>query len=462
VTKRREPPRARSRRGQDGPEGDDEGLRRIAGTVAVVGYPNVGKSTLVNRLTGRRDTVVHEQPGVTRDRKELECEWNGRVIRLVDTGGIDLRTDDAFGKDVAAQARSAMAEADLALFVIDTKAGLTPGDEEVADLLRRSKMPVIVIANKVDNPKNEIQAVAELHALGLGEAIAISAIHGNNTGDLLDRVLAELDAIDGADHAENVADEIGVAIMGRPNVGKSSLFNAIVGQPRTIVSDIPGTTRDSVDTRVVVGETTFRLFDTAGLRKMRKHRQDVEFWSEMRSLASAAKADIALVLVDASEGITDQDLHVADEARKASCATIVVVSKWDIQEVDLDDLRERLAIKLRQRPIVVTTSAVTGRGVERLLRTIEEVFARYTGRVSTPEFNRILKEAVEERQPPLVRDRRLKLIYGAQVQTRPPRFRITVNDRKLVKADWAYFLENRIREKTGLESCPVIVDFIAR
>jgi GTP-binding protein len=462
VTGRREPPRARGRRGQDGPEADDEGLRRIAGTVAVIGYPNVGKSTLVNRLTGRRDTVVHEQPGVTRDRKELECEWNGRTIRLVDTGGIDLRSDDAFGKDVATQARNAIAEADLALFVVDARAGLTPGDEEVADIVRRAKVPVILVANKVDNPKNEAQAMADLHGLGCGEPIAISAIHGNNTGDLLDLVLERLDAIEGADHPERVSNEIGVAIMGRPNVGKSSLFNALIGQPRAIVSDIPGTTRDSIDTRLVVGETTLRLFDTAGLRKMRKHRQEVEFWSEMRSLQSAAKADVALVLVDASAGITDQDLHVADEARKASCATIVVVSKWDIQEVDLDDLRDRLAIKLRQRPVVVTTSAVTGRGLERLVRTIEEIYARYTSRIPTPVLNRVLKEATDFRQPPLIRDRRLKLIYGAQVQTRPPRFRITVNDRKLIKADWAYYLENQIREATGLESCPVIIDFVAR
>ena len=363
---------------------------------------------------------------------------------------------------MATQARTAIAEADLALFVIDARIGLTPGDHEVADILRRAKLPVIVVANKVDNPKVADQAMVELHALGLGEPIAISALHGHSTGDLLDLVLHDLDAIEGADHAERVAEEIGVVILGRPNVGKSSLFNALIGQPRAIVSEIPGTTRDSVDTRLVVGETTLRLFDTAGMRKMRKHRQDIEFWSEMRSLAAAQRADIALVLVDASQGITDQDLHVADEARKASCATIVVVSKWDIQEVDLDDLRERLQTKLRQRPIVVTTSAVTGRGLERLVRTIEEIFGRYTSRVSTPEFNRILKETVDLRQPPLVKERRLKLIYGAQVQTRPPRFRITVNDRRLVKADWAYFLENRIREATGLESCPVIIDFIAR
>jgi GTP-binding protein len=321
---------------------------------------------------------------------------------------------------------------------------------------------VLLIANKADDPRQEQVLAADLYELGLGEPFPISALHGHNTGDLLDRVLELLDGIEGAGADERVAEEIGVAILGRPNVGKSSLFNELIGQPRTIVSDVPGTTRDAVDTRLTVGDTTFRLIDTAGLRRKRKHRQDVEYWSEMRALEAARRADIALVLVDASEGLTDQDLHVADEARKAGCATIVVVSKWDITEIDLDDLRARLQKKLRQRPVVITTSTVTGRGLDRLLRTVEEVFGRYTSRLATPEVNRVLKDAVARLQPPLVHGRRLKLIYGAQVQTRPPRFRITVNDRRLITADYAYFIENRLREAAALEACPVIVDFVAR
>ena len=462
----RSPPRSRSRRGQDAPpSGEDapaaeQATRRIAGTVAVVGFPNVGKSTLVNRLTGRRDTVVHEQPGVTRDRKELELEWRGRLVRIVDTGGIDLVEGGDMGAMVAEQARFAVREADLALLVIDGRAGLGPGDEEVAAILRRAHIPVVVVANKRDNPAAH-DGAPELFALGLGEPMEVSGIHGTNTGDLLDRILDELERA-GAEREEGVSDEIGVAILGRPNVGKSSLFNALIGTPRTIVSDVPGTTRDAIDTRVVRGDRTFRLIDTAGMRRKRRHRQDVEYWSEVRALDAASRADVALVLVDSSEGVTDSDLAVADEARKAGCATVVVVSKWDIVEIDLDSLKARINEKLRQRPPVITSSAVTGRGLERVFATIEHVYERYTSRVSTGVLNRVLQDAVARRQPPVVHGKRLKLLYEAQVQTRPPRFRITVNDRRLITRDYGYYIENRLREAADLDGCPVIVDFVAR
>jgi GTPase len=456
----REPPRARRKRGDETPP-EPDATRRIAGTVAVVGYPNVGKSTLVNRLTGRRDTVVHQQPGVTRDRKELFCEWNGEVFRIVDTGGIDVSSDDPIIRQVADQARIAIAEADLAVFVVDAQAGVTAGDQEVAQLLRRAPIAVLVVANKIDNPRAETLMKSSLYELGLGEPFAISALHGHNTGDLLDRILELLTSV-AADHQERVSNEIGVAILGRPNVGKSSLVNALVGQPRVIVSDVPGTTRDAVDTRLQVGDTTFRLIDTAGLRRKRKHRQEVEYWSQQRALAAAQRADVALVVIDAAEGVTDQDLHVADEARIAGCATIIVITKWDIQEVDLDALRVRLATKLKQRPLVVTTSSVTRRGLTRLLRSIEEIYERYTSRISTADLNKVLGDATARQPSPLVHGRRLKVLYGAQVQTRPPRFRVTINDRRLIKADYAYYLENRIREAAGLDACPVIIDFVAR
>jgi GTP-binding protein len=457
---RREPPRARSRRGLDVEE-TGATSRVIAGTVAVVGFPNVGKSTLVNRLTATRETVVHEQPGVTRDRKELEVEWRGRRVRIVDTGGIDVVTDDPLTRQVVEQARQAVAEADLALFVIDARAGLGAGDQEVAGILRKARIPVIVVANKLDNPRAN-QDVPELYALGLGEPVEVSALHGHGTGDLLDVVLERLAGVEGAEHEERISEQIGVAILGRPNVGKSSLLNALLGAPRTVVSDVPGTTRDAIDTLLERDGTVFRLIDTAGLRRTRRVRQDVEYWSEVRALAAARTADVALVLVDAAEGLVEQDLSVADQARKASCATIVVVAKWDVQELDLDDLRARIDRKLRQRPVVVTTSAVTGRGLERLLRTIEEVYARYTSRYPTPALNRLLADAQARLQPPLVGNRRLKILYGAQVQTRPPRFRLTVNDRRLVTRDYAYYLENRVREAAGLEGCPVILDMVAR
>jgi GTP-binding protein len=322
-------------------------------------------------------------------------------------------------------------------------------------------VPTLVVANKSESATAEAAAV-EFHALGLGDPVPVSAIHGTGSGDLLDIIVDRLAEIPGAEREEDVADEIGVAILGRPNVGKSSLLNALVGSPRVIVSEVPGTTRDSIDTRLERDGTTYRLIDTAGLRRRRKHRQDVEYWSELRSIDAARDADVALVLIDGAEGITDQDLHVADEARKAGCATLVVVSKWDINEVDLDDLRERIDRKLRQRPPLVTTSALTGRGLDRLLERIRDLHGRYTSRMPTPAVNRVIQDAMTKLPPPLVGGKRLKLLYGAQVQTRPPRFRITVNDRKLATRDWIYYLENRLREAAELEGAPVIIDLVDR
>jgi GTP-binding protein len=336
-----------------------------------------------------------------------------------------------------------------------------PGDLEVAEILRREKLPLILVANKADGQSGDVAALV-FHELGLGEPMPVSAIHGSGSGDLLDLIIERLTELPAAERMERVADEIGVAILGRPNVGKSSLFNKLIGSPRVIVSDIPGTTRDAIDTRLVRGETVFRLVDTAGMRRKRSLRQDIEYWSEKRALAAADHADIALVLIDGAEGFVDHDLDVADAARKAGCATLVVVSKWDASEIDLDDLRLRIERKLRQRPMIVTTSAVTGRGLDRLLDRIEELYEAYTRRMPTPAVNRALQDAVAQRQPPLVHGKRMKVIYGAQVQTRPPRFRITINDRKLITRDYAYFLENRLREAAGLEGCPVVIDLVER
>ncbi len=461
----REPPRSRKRRGREyedeSPEDGGPTDLPLLGVVAVVGYPNVGKSTLCNRLAGRRDAVVHSEAGVTRDRKDVDVEWNGKRFRLVDTGGIDLSGQTQMAADVADQAHTALAEADMCLFVVDSKAGIMPGDLEVAEILRRERLPVLLVANKAEGASGDLNAL-EFHALGLGEPIPVSAIHGSGSGDLLDMIIEQLEAIPGAARVERVADEIGVAILGRPNVGKSSLFNALIGQPRVIVSDIPGTTRDAIDTRLVRGETAFRLIDTAGMRRKRHLRQDIECWSEKRALAAAEHADIALILIDGAEGFVDHDLDVADAARKAGCATLVVVSKWDASDIDLDDLRLRIERKLRQRPSIVTTSSITGRGLDRLLDRIEELFTAYSGRMPTPQVNRVLQDAIAARQPPLVHGTRMKVLYGAQVQTRPPRFRITINNRKLITRDYAYYLENRLREAAGLEGCPVVIDLVAR
>ncbi len=439
----------------------DPGEELISGVVAVVGFPNAGKSTLVNRLTGSRQAVVDAMPGVTRDRTEAVCEWRRRRFLLVDTGGVDAADESPLQVEVAAQARTAVQEADLVLLVIDAAAGLAAGDQEIADILRRSGRPVIVVANKVDGPSAEVGAL-DLHALGLGEPAMVSALHGRGSGDLLDEIVERLDGIDPPERPAHDGEEIRVAILGRPNVGKSSLVNAVLGRPRVVVSDQPGTTRDVVDTPFTRGDVRFRLIDTAGLRRKRKHRQGIEYYSEVRALQAVDRADVALVLIDASEGLTEGDLAVADMARKASCATLIVLSKWDIATITVDDMRERLGDRLRQRPEMMTTSALSGRNIDRVLDAVEELFARYTSRIGTGALNRALEEIVARREPPRSGRRRLNMLYITQFQTRPPRFRIVVNDRGLVTRDYAYFVENQIRARLGLDGVPVIIDFKSR
>jgi GTPase len=430
----------------------------LIGTVAVVGFPNVGKSTLVNRLSATREAVVFETPGVTRDRKEVVCEWAGKRFILMDTGGVDVADPSPLTREVAEQARRAVEEADLVLFLTDARAGVTPGDEEIAAILRRAGKPVLLVANKIDDPARDIEAL-EFHRLGLGDPVAVSALHGHGTGDLLDRIVGELPG-EGRDEVGEEA--IRVAILGRPNVGKSSLLNALVGQERVIVSDVPGTTRDSIDTVLERGERTFVLVDTAGLRRKRHQRQGVEYYSELRTIAAAERADVALVLVDSAEGVVDQDLRVADVARTAGCSTLVVLSKWDIATVGIEDARDRLEDRLRQRPPIVAVSAQTGRGVGRLLDRVAELYDKHNGRIATGELNRFLGELREQRPGPSRNGKRLNLLYGTQVSARPPRFRLFVNDPGLLTRDYGYWVENRLRERFELSGVPVIIDFVRR
>ena len=434
-------------------------MSELAGTAAIVGFPNVGKSTLVNRLTATRTAVVHEEPGVTRDRKDIVCEWSGRRFILIDTGGVDLADRSEITRQIAAQARTAIDEADLVLFVVDAQAGVTPGDEEVAELLRRSDRAVLLIANKVDDPTRTDQ-IHEFHRLGLGEPLPISGLHGHGTGDLLDTILERLP---GASKRPEISeDAIRVAILGRPNVGKSSLLNTLVGEERVIVSEVPGTTRDSIDTIVQRGDRTFVFVDTAGLRRKRRQRQGIEYYSELRALQAAERADVALVLIDTSEGLVDQDLAVADIARKAQCATLVVLSKWDITTIGIEDVRDRLEARLRQRPPVVTVSSKTGRGIQRLFDRVEGLFEKYTAKISTGELNRFLQELREQREPPSRRGKRLNLLYATQTSVRPPRFRAFVNDPGLITRDYAYWVENKLRERFDLQGIPVSIDFVRR
>jgi len=430
----------------------------LLGTVAVVGFPNVGKSTLVNRLSATREAVVFETPGVTRDRKEVVCEWSGKRFILVDTGGVDVADPSPLTRDIAEQAQRAVEEADLVLFVVDTRTGVTPGDEEIGEILRRAHKPVVVVANKIDDPQKDA-AAHEFHRLGLGDPVAASAMHGHGTGDLLDAIVA---ALPGEGREEVGEDAIGVAILGRPNVGKSSLLNALVGEERVIVSGEPGTTRDTVDTILERGERTFVLVDTAGMRRKRRQRQGVEYYSELRAIRAAERADVALVLVDSSEGVVEQDLAVADVARTAGCSTLVVLSKWDIAEVGIEDVRDRLGSRLRQRPTMAAVSSTTGRGVGKLLDRVEELYDTHTSRIGTGELNRFLSELREQRPGPAKGNRRLNLLYGTQVSTRPPRFRFFVNDPGLLTRDYGYWVENRLREHFSLEGVPVIIDFVRR
>ncbi|MGZ4185254.1 MAG: ribosome biogenesis GTPase Der [Solirubrobacteraceae bacterium] len=431
--------------------------------VAIVGYPNVGKSSLVNRLTESREAVVHELPGITRDRKELQTDWNGRPLTLIDTGGVDLEDTDELASLIQEQARAALADADVAVLVVDARAGLRPGDLDLAELLRRSPLPVVVAANKVDTVA-EVPLAAEFHALGLGDPIPVSAAQGLGTGDLLDRIV-EL-APDADDTEDEASDAVRLAIIGRPNVGKSSLVNRFVAADRVIVSPQAGTTRDAIDLPMRFEDRDLVLIDTAGLRRQAKVSESIEYYTTLRSRRAAERADVALVVCDATAGVTSQDLRVAELAMRSGCATVLALNKWDLAtDFDLDHERARVNQKLRLRPRVLTASAKTGRHVERLLVEAIGLADRSRTRIPTPQLNRFLSDAVSARQPPSgtgPRDHRLKLLFMTQTAESPPRFSIQVNSRARVTRDYAYYLENRLRERYRMEGIPLIIDFVER
>ena len=430
--------------------------------VAVVGYPNAGKSMLINRLAGGREAVTDAEPGVTRDRRALECEWNGLRFELIDTGGVDLADSDELARAVQAQAQAAIEDAAVILMVVDARAGLGPGDAELADLLRRSGRPVVVAANKVDRAEDEALA-AELNSLGLGEPLPVSANHGLGTGDLLDRLVEELrrHSVEAGDEEEGDAIPR-IAILGRPNVGKSSLLNALLGSERVIVSERAGTTRDPVDTEAEVEGKRIVLVDTAGLRRRGKVAGTVGYYAQLRSERAAERADAAIVVCDASEGLTAEDLRVGELAMRSGCATVLAMNKWDVSRTDIDDARARAGQKLRLRPPVLTCSALTGRGVAAVLRQAIELAERAAERIPTPELNKFVSTVVADTPPPQRHGRRLRLYYAAQVGRRPPRFAIQVNDRRLINRDWAFHLENRLRDAYGLQGVPLVIDYVPR
>jgi GTP-binding protein len=425
-------------------------------TVAVVGFPNVGKSTLVNRLAGGREAVTDAEPGVTRDRKRVPCEWNGVAFDLLDTGGIDLADESELAEDVQRQARTGIAEAEAILLVVDGRAGVRGGDAELAKTLRGSDVPVLVVVNKADRPDDE-HIAAEFHQLGLGDPIAVSATHGLGTGDLLDRMVALLGELPPVASGD---EPVHIAVVGRPNAGKSSLVNAFLGSERVIVSERAGTTRDAIDTELEVDGRPVLLVDTAGLRRRSKVAGTVDYYAQLRSELAVERADVAIVVCDAADGVTAEDLRIAELAMRAGCATLLVLNKWDIGMTDVDDARARVERKLRLRPEVVTGSALYGRNVAKLLPKALQLADRAAERIPTPELNRFVADVVATTPPPSRRGRRLRLYYSAQIGESPPRFAIQVNDRRLIIRDWAYHLENRMRETYGLEGIPLIIDFV--
>ena len=422
-------------------------------TVAVVGYPNVGKSTLVNRLSGTREAVVHERAGVTRDRKEIEADWNGVGFTLVDTGGVDFAGEHEMAEEIRRQALIALNEADLAVLVVDARAGLRPGDAELARELRGGDVPVLVAANKVDDAR-QAGLAGEFYGLGLGDPLPVSATQGLGTGDLLDRIVERLPRV-----AAELEEVTRLAVIGRPNVGKSSLVNRLLGEERVIVTDVAGTTRDAIDTRIEFDGREVVLVDTAGLRRRTKVAGTVDYYAQLRSEQAAERADVAIVVCDATDGVTSEDLRIAELAMKQKCATVIALNKWDVTQTDLEDAKARVARKLRQRPQVMAVSAKTGRGLKRLVAEALWLADRSAQWIPTPELNRFVSDIQAIREPAAVRGRRLRIYYMSQYETKPPRFAIQVNNRALVTRDYAYFLENRLRERYRLEGVPLVIDF---
>lgn len=427
--------------------------------VAIVGRPNVGKSTLFNRLIQKRLAIIEDTPGVTRDRIYADAEWNGREFTLIDTGGI--QTDEAEGgpsitAQVRRQAELAMAEADVVVFLVDARDGLTPTDEEVAGILRRVKRPVILVANKADNLKVEGESV-EFFALGLGEPFPISAAHGVGTGDLLDQIVEKLpEAV--AEPEDDSA--VKVAVIGRPNVGKSSLVNAVLGEERVIVSDIPGTTRDAIDVLVQQGDVRYLFIDTAGMRRRAKIDESVERYSVMRSLRAVDRSDVVLMVIDALDGATDQDRRIAGYADEAGKAMVLVINKWDLIEKDdktmsryRDEIRAGLPF-LAYAPMVFL-SAKTHQRVNRIIPTVAEVSRAQNLQIQTRILNDVISEALTYSPPPAERGKRLKIYYCTQAGVKPPTFLLFCNDPELMTPPYRRYLEKRLRGVFYLEGTPV-------
>lgn len=428
--------------------------------VAVVGRPNVGKSTFVNRIVGGQDAIVHEMRGVTRDRSYHEADWNGVHFTLIDTGGIEMGNDDAFQESIRNQAVMATQEADAVVFLVDGRTGAAPDDLEVARVLKRSGKPVVLAVNKMDAPGKE-DGLWEFYSLGLGDPWPISSIHGHGTGDLLDEVVGYIKDIP-VEEEEDV-DSINIAIIGRPNAGKSSLTNKLIGRERAIVSDVAGTTRDAVDTTVEHGGKFYTIVDTAGLRKKSKIDEDVEYYSFVRAMRAIDRADVAILVIDATIGLTDQDQRVAGFAAERGCAMIVLMNKRDIVESGevLDELRETIGDRLMfvgYAP-VISISALTGKGVSRIWEAVDAAYENYSSQVSTSKLNAWLQHIREFGHTVSQGKKVLKMKYVTQTRTCPPEFTFFVNHPELINDNYQRFLENRLRQAFDLSGTPIRFKF---
>ncbi len=425
--------------------------------IAVVGRPNVGKSTLFNKLIGRRLSIVDDTPGVTRDRIFGDAEWLGKKFMLIDTGGIEPKTDDVILKKMRAQAELAIGTADVIIFVTDLKSGVTAADHEVAAMLQKSGKPVVLCVNKCDKLGEAPMEFYEFYNLGLGEPMAVSGVHGHGTGDLLDKAFEYIDFSDENDDDDEV---INVAVIGKPNAGKSSLINAISKEERVIVSDIAGTTRDAIDTLVTVKDQKFNFTDTAGIRRKSKVDDEIEKYSIMRAKMAIERSDVCVIMIDAAEGFTEQDSKVAGLAIEQGKAAIIAVNKWDIVEKDgktMDNMRKELMQDFSFMPYapIIFISAKTGQRLDRLFDLIKFVHSQNTMRISTGMLNDVLAEATARVQPPSDKGKRLKIYYMTQASVKPPTFVFFCNREELFHFSYQRYLENQIRSTFGLEGTPV-------
>ena len=425
--------------------------------VAIVGKPNVGKSTFFNYIVGKRISIVEDTPGVTRDRVYAEANWRGRDFTLIDTGGIEPETEDIIVSQMREQANIAINIADVIIFLTDIKQGVTAGDSEIALMLKKSKKPVILVCNKADNIGNKPNEIYEFYNLGLGEPYAVSAANALGIGDVLDAIYEYFPE---KDENDNDDEKIKVAIIGKPNVGKSSLVNKILGEERVIVSDIAGTTRDSIDSYFENEFGKYIFIDTAGIRRKSKVTEKIEKYSVMRTLLAIERSDVCLMMIDATEGVTDQDTKIAGEAHEAGKGIIIVINKWDEIEKDnntFEDFKKDIYNKLSYLTYapIIFISAKTGQRVNKLYEMINEVANQNAMRVSTSVLNDVINEAIAINQPQTDKGRRLKILYATQASTKPPTFVIFVNNKELFHFSYQRYLINQIRKEFGLQGTPV-------